>query len=67
MNVIKPHQGGLERVSTQPGSLHAYEATPLFANISGYVAQLNVDIGARVTAGQVLIVIAAPEFLRRSR
>ena len=64
VNVVKPHQGGLDRVSTQPGSLHAYEATPLFANVSGYVDKLNVDIGDRVTAGQELVVIRAPEFLR---
>ncbi len=44
-----------------PGSLQAFEAATIYARQSGYVAQRKVDIGAKVKAGDVLAVIAAPE------
>ncbi len=44
-----------------PGSTDAFEAAHIMARISGYVAKRYVDIGDRVTAGQVLAEIAAQE------
>ena len=64
VDVVSPNMGGMDRTSVQPGSIHAYEATELFANISGYLHKLHVDIGDRVTVGKLLIEIAAPEYLR---
>src|SRR3984957_2425156 len=42
-----------------PGSTEAFEAANIMARITGYVAKRSVDIGDRVTAGQVLAEIAA--------
>ncbi len=61
VDFVKPHLGGMDRTCVVPGSIHAYEAAELFAKVSGYLQKLNVDIGDRVTAGQVLAEIYSPE------
>jgi RND family efflux transporter MFP subunit len=47
--------------TSQPGRIEAFEETPLFPKISGYVEQVLVDIGDRVTKDQVLINLWIPE------
>jgi HlyD family secretion protein len=64
VDVIKPSVGGMDRTWIGPGLLHAYEAAELFAKVSGYLQKLNVDIGDRVKAGQVLAEIDSPELHR---
>src|SRR5947207_15546831 len=59
--VVKPELGGMDRTTMQPGSVVSYESVPLFAAVSGYLKKLNVDIGSRVKAGDVLAVIDVPE------
>jgi RND family efflux transporter MFP subunit len=44
-----------------PGTTEAFEQANLFARASGYISKRNVDIGSRVKAGDLLIVITAPE------
>lgn len=44
-----------------PGRLEAYYQAPIFARSSGYLKEWKVDIGARVTAGQLLAEIDAPD------
>jgi RND family efflux transporter MFP subunit len=44
-----------------PGRLEAFTRAPIFAQVSGYLKTWNVDIGARVKAGQVLAEIDTPE------
>ncbi|MCS4301577.1 efflux RND transporter periplasmic adaptor subunit [Chryseobacterium sp. BIGb0232] len=44
-----------------PGELVPDQETALFAKVQSYVKKINVDIGSYVTAGQVLIVLEAPE------
>ena len=60
VKVVHP-QKGLERLSTQPGSIQAYESVKLFAKVAGFMKKQNVDIGDRVKAGQVLAVLDVPE------
>jgi len=43
------------------GELHADQETELYAKVNSYVHQINVDIGSTVNAGQVLMVLDAPE------
>lgn len=45
------------------GELKPDEQTEIFAKVNSYVKKINVDIGDRVTAGQVLAVLEAPEIL----
>ncbi|MDB5390524.1 MAG: efflux transporter periplasmic adaptor subunit [Planctomycetaceae bacterium] len=61
VDVVSPRVGGIERSSTQPGSVHSFETADLYAKISGYLTELPVDIGDRVKVGQVLAVIDSPE------
>jgi len=61
VEVAHPHQGGIERTTTQAGSVHAFEYASLYAKVSGYLKVQNVDIGDRVKIGQLLAVIEDPE------
>lgn len=49
------------REVTRPGDVRAFWDTTLYAKVSGYVAELLVDVGDRVRRGQVLARIASPE------
>ena len=64
VDVIRPRAGGMDRTCVVPGSIHAYEAAELYSKVSGYLEKLNVDIGDRVTAGQVLAELFSPELQR---
>ncbi|MDR3632590.1 MAG: efflux RND transporter periplasmic adaptor subunit [Isosphaeraceae bacterium] len=60
VDVVVPRVGGIERVTVQPGSVHAFESVDLYAMVSGYLKSQEVDIGSRVKKGQVLAAIDAP-------
>lgn len=53
----------IERTATQPATVHAFHEARVFAKASGYVSKLNVDIGSKVKAGDVLAVIDVPEMV----
>ncbi len=61
VEVDHPRQGGIERTTTQAGSVHAFNHASLYAKVSGYLKEQNVDIGTRVKRGQLLAVIDDPE------
>lgn len=44
-----------------PGTVQAFQQTPIFARTSGYVTKRYVDIGDHVRAGQVLATIEDPQ------
>jgi RND family efflux transporter MFP subunit len=44
-----------------PGSLQAYEESPIYARTSGYLVRWYKDIGSRVKKGELLAKIDAPE------
>ena len=44
-----------------PATIQAFFVTDLYAKVSGYVSQINNDIGDRVRMGQALAVIGNPE------
>jgi multidrug efflux system membrane fusion protein len=44
-----------------PGSLLAYEDSPIYARTNGYLVQWYKDIGSRVTKGELLAKIDTPE------
>lgn len=51
-------------VATQiklPAQLAAFEEVSIFPKVNGYVKNVNVDIGSRVSKGQLLMVLEAPE------
>jgi RND family efflux transporter MFP subunit len=44
-----------------PGTVQAYIEAPIYARTNGYLKNWSTDIGTRVTAGQLLAEIEAPE------
>jgi HlyD family secretion protein len=72
-SVTKPARKTLIRRTEQPGQIEAYEQTPIYAKVTGFVAQVKADIGDRVTGpryddqgkliepGQLLARLAVPE------
>jgi HlyD family secretion protein len=58
---VHPQKGVMEHMTVQPGSIQAYESVHLFAKVSGYLKQQNVDIGDRVKRGQILAIVDVPE------
>ncbi len=50
-----------ESMLSLPGDIIAFEDSPVYARVDGYVRKWTVDIGAKVTAGQLLAEIETPE------
>jgi len=61
VRVEPARRGPAETTLTLPGDVTAFEDSPVYARVNGYVAKWMVDIGARVKAGQLLAEIETPE------
>src|SRR5436305_256417 len=62
VKVVRPEKKDVRRLIERPGfNIEAYERTPLYAKIPGYVKKWNVDIGDRVQKGDVLAELNVPE------
>jgi RND family efflux transporter MFP subunit len=61
VNVVHPGRGKSSSDLTLPGMIQAFDQSPIYARVDGYVRNWYVDIGARVTKGQLLAEIDAPE------
>jgi RND family efflux transporter MFP subunit len=61
VEVVRPRRVTVAHRLQTNASLEAFEQTDLFANVSGYLSDVRVDIGDHVKAGQVLAVIDVPE------
>src|SRR5215813_9192614 len=55
VKVVHPEKKDVRRLIERPGyNIEAYERTPLYARISGYVQKWNADMGDRVHKDDVL-------------
>src|SRR5437773_8936841 len=54
VSLVKPVRETVSHKIEQPGHIEAYEQTPLYAKIAGYVQELKKDIGDPVRKGEVL-------------
>jgi HlyD family secretion protein len=62
VRIVKPERKTVRHPIEQPGfNVEAFQETPLYAKISGYVRKWNVDIGDRVKQDQVLAELDVPE------
>jgi RND family efflux transporter MFP subunit len=61
VTLIQAKQGAPTSELLLPGNIEPLYSANLYARIDGYLDRRNVDIGAKVKAGQVLAVISAPE------
>ena len=55
------------REETLPGTLSAWEVTPLFARVTGYVEVISVDIGDEVEVGAEIARLVVPEMAAQLR
>jgi multidrug efflux pump subunit AcrA (membrane-fusion protein) len=63
VHVVKPERATLRRTVRQPGAIQAFEQTPIYPKIPGYVQKWHVDIGDAVGAGQLLAELYVPEMV----
>jgi RND family efflux transporter MFP subunit len=61
VQVIKPQVIESDRALALPGTVRALEQTKIFPRVTGYVRRWLVDIGDKVTAGQLLAEIDTPD------
>ncbi|WP_425619411.1 efflux RND transporter periplasmic adaptor subunit [Anatilimnocola sp. NA78] len=59
---IQPVRKTLVRRVEQPGEIHAFEQTPLYSKVTGFISKIHVDIGDRVKKDQLLAEISIPEY-----
>jgi HlyD family secretion protein len=57
----RPERKTLTLYTSQPGRVEAFEETPLYPKLAGYVKEVRVDIGDSVKKGQKLIQLWIPE------
>lgn len=65
VTVVKVERSAAKSELVLPGSIQAFTEAPVLARASGYLKTRTVDIGDRVTEGQVLGEIEAPELERQ--
>jgi len=61
VSVVSPDSQGALSTLDLPGRFVAYAHAPLYARVSGYLKNWNVDIGGQVKAGQLLAEIETPD------
>jgi RND family efflux transporter MFP subunit len=73
VTVITPERKTIRQTVEQPAQIEAFEVTPLYARVAGYISQMHVDIGDRIEgpkfdtdgklakAGQPLAELSIPE------
>jgi RND family efflux transporter MFP subunit len=59
--IVHPERTTIHRSVSQPGYIQAFEQTPIYSKIAGYVDKVNVDKGDVVARGNVLAVLSVPE------
>ncbi len=59
--VVNPTRESPDEELVLPGSLQAFEESPIYARTSGYLLRWNRDIGSRVAKGELLAEIDTPE------
>ena len=59
--IVHPARRAITRTIQQPGYLKAYEQTPIYSKIAGYVQDVKVDIDDHVHKGDLLLKLWVPE------
>lgn len=64
VKVIEPKEGGVERLVQRPATVQAFDFANLYAKVSGYLTNQEVDIGSKVKKDDLLAVVDAPELYK---
>jgi RND family efflux transporter MFP subunit len=59
--VVLAVRGPLENVITLTGEFRPFQQVDVHAKVAGYIRRIFVDVGDKVTAGQVLAILEVPE------
>ena len=65
--VVNPSASSPTDELVLPGSVRAFTDAPIYARASGYLKKWHVDIGSRVTQGQLLAELETPELDQQLR
>jgi RND family efflux transporter MFP subunit len=65
IKVIHPERRDMRTRVVQPGTIQAFEVTPVYSRISGYVEKYRYNIGDRVKAHDVLIDMWIPDYVEQ--
>jgi len=63
VKTARPEQVTFHRLIEQPAWIEAFEVTPIYAKISGYVQEVRADIGTRVRKDGLLAKLWVPELV----
>lgn len=63
VKTILPERRTFHRVIEQPAWVEAFEVTPIYAKISGYVEEVRANIGTRVHKNDLLAKLRVPELV----
>ncbi len=66
VTVTRPITVPLNWSIEQPGTVQAFESTPVVAKLSGFVRTVKVDLGDVVIAGQLLAELSIPELVEEA-
>jgi RND family efflux transporter MFP subunit len=61
VSVVKIARGDLSQAMTLAAEFRPFQEIEVHAKVAGYVKSINVDVGDRVRAGQLLAVLEIPE------
>lgn len=61
VEVVRPVRQTIRRVVEVPAQVEAFEVTAIHAKVAGYVRSWSVNIGSKVTKGQILAELDVPE------
>ena len=61
VEVVRVVSKAVDRQVKLPGEFQPYLAVPIFAKVTGFLRQVSVDRGSRVSQGQLLLTLEAPE------
>jgi RND family efflux transporter MFP subunit len=61
VSVVKIVRGDIAQTLTLAAEFRPFQEVEVHAKVAGYVKVINVDVGDRVTAGQLLAVLEIPE------
>lgn len=67
VEVITPTARTVSRQIELPASIEAYQQSTIYSRVNGYLGSIAVDIGDRVSAGQLLAKIDVPELVDEYR
>jgi HlyD family secretion protein len=65
IRVIHAEKRNIRMTVVQPGTLEAFETTPIYSRIAGYVERYLRNIGDRVKQGDVLIEMWIPDLVKQ--